>query len=170
MKIIRARLKAYKGAKVDEFISIKSRIKALIEKNPGQDFDFVIDDNGRKFIKSFGPESIESELVGKVLPIVDKFHFAKFKEDGTVEVVMSENEGALPRESTVKQLEKIRKATKSITIDDRVPKLKGGNLDYERNYVDSGIESYEDFEKKNKSFIPGWNLKHLKSPFKTKLK
>ena len=79
---------------------------------------------------------------------------------------MSENEGALPRESTVKQLEKIRKATKSVTIDDSVPKLKGANLGYERNYVDSGIESHEDFEKKNKSFIPGWNLKHLKSPFK----
>ncbi len=170
MKIIRARLKAYKGSKVEEFISIKGRIKGLIEKNPNENFDFVFEDNGRKFIKPFGPDNIDKDLVGKTFQLVDKFHYVKFKEDGSVEVVMSENEGALPRESTVKQLEKIRKATKSTTIDDRVPKLKGSNLGYERNYVDSGIESYEDFEKKNKNFIPGWNLKHLKSPFKTKLK
>jgi hypothetical protein len=31
--------------------------------------------------------------------------------------------------------------------------------------VDSGIESYEDFEKHNKKFIPSWNLKHLLSPY-----
>jgi hypothetical protein len=104
--------------------------------------------------------------VGKEAPIVDNVHFAKFNEDGTIDVIMMEKEGALPRESTVNQLNKIRKATKSTTIDDRVPKLKGANLDYERNYVDSGIESYEDFERKNKSFTPSWNLKHLKSPFK----
>ena len=80
------------------------------------------------------------------------------------------NEGALPRESTVNQLEKIRKATKSTTIDDSIPKMKGANLGYEGSTVDRGIESYEDFEKKNKSFVPGWNLKHLKSPFKNTLK
>lgn len=170
MVIIRARLKAVKGGRVEEFISIRGRIKGLIEKYPTENFDFVLDDNGRKFVKSFGPENIDSQLVGNTLPIVDNFHFAKFNTDGSIEVVMPENEGALPRESTVKQLEKIRKATKSTTIDDRVPKLKGSNLDYERNYIDSGVESYEDFEKKNKSFITGWNLKHLKSPFKTKIK
>ena len=170
MKIIRARLQAVRGGRVSEFESIKGRIRGIIEKNQNEIFDFVIDDNGRKFVKSFGPGSIAEELVSKTLSIVDNLQFAKFNEDGTIEIVFSENEGALPRESTVKQLEKIRKATKSTTIDDRVPKLKGANLDYERNYVDSGIESYEDFEKKNKDFIPGWNLKHLKSPFKTKLK
>jgi hypothetical protein len=170
MKIIRARLKAYKGSKVAEFISVKGRIKALIEKNVGENFDFVLDDNGRKSVKSFGPDNIDPELVGKEAPIVDNVHFAKFNEDGTIDVIMMEKEGALPRESTVNQLNKIRKATKSTTIDDRVPKLKGANLDYERNYVDSGIESYEDFQKKNKSFTPSWNLKHLKSPFKNESK
>ena len=60
MKIIRARLKAYKGSKVEEFISIKGRIKGLIEKNPNENFDFVFEDNVRKFIKPFGPESIDT--------------------------------------------------------------------------------------------------------------
>ena len=170
MKIIRARLKAYKGSKIAEFISIKGRIKALIEKNTGENFDFVLDDNGRKSVKSFGPDNIDPELVGKEAPIVDNVHFAKFNDDGTIDVIMMEKEGALPRESTVNQLNKIRKATKSTTIDDRIPKLKGANLSHERNYVDSGIESYEDFERKNKSFTPSWNLKHLKSPFKKEIK
>jgi hypothetical protein len=171
MKIIRARLKAFPGAKIEEFISIKGRIKGLIEKNPNQNFDFVIEDeNSRKFIKSFGPDFIDQTIVGKSLPIVDNFNHAHFNEDGSIDVFTPENEGALPRESTVKQLEKIRKSTKSTTIDDRVPKMKGANLGFESNFVDKGIESYEDFEKKNKSFVPGWNLKHLKSPFKTKLR
>jgi hypothetical protein len=78
------------------------------------------------------------------------------------------DEGALPRESTVKQLKKLRKLTKGIDIGDRVPDLKkqGANIHFFQNPIDTGIESYEDFEKKNKGFIPGWNLKHLTSPFK----
>lgn len=166
MKIIRARLKAVTGARLAEFISVKGRIKALIEKNVGENFDFVLDDNGRKSVKSFGPDNIDSELVGKEAPIIDNTHFAKFNNDGTIDVIEMEKEGALPRESTVKQLNKIRKTTKSTTIDDRIPKLKGANLGNEKNVIDSGIESYEDFERKNKSFKPSWNLKHLKSPFK----
>jgi hypothetical protein len=170
MKIIRARLKAFKGGKVEEFISIKGRIKGLIEKNSGENFDFVLDENGRKSVKSFGPDNVDPELVDKTIPIVDNVHFAKFNQDGSIDVTMSENEGALPRESTVKQLDKIRKATKSTTIDDRIPKLKGANLGYEGNVVDRGIESYETFQKKNKSFTPSWNLKHLKSPFGKEIK
>jgi hypothetical protein len=166
MKIIRARLKAVPGAKLAEFISVKGRIKALIEKNVGDNFDIVLDENGRKFVKTFGPDNIDPELVGKETPIVDNAHFAKFNDDGTIDIIEMEKEGALPRESTVKQLNKIRKETKSTTIDDRVPKMKGANLGYEGSTVDRGIESYEDFEKKNKSFTPSWNLKHLKSPFK----
>jgi hypothetical protein len=168
MKIIRARLKAVPGGKISEFISVKGRIRSLIERNIGDNFDFVFDDDGKKFVKSFGPDHINPELVGLEIQIIDSIHFAKFNQDGTIEIIFIQNEEALPRESTVKQLNKIRKATKSTTIDDRVPKLKGANLDYERNYVDSGIESYEDFEKKNKSFITSWNLKHLKSPFGNK--
>lgn len=80
------------------------------------------------------------------------------------------NEGALPRESSVDQLKKVRKLAKGIDIGDRVPDLKkqGANIHYYQNPIDTGIESYEDFEKKNKKFIPSWNLKHLISPFKEK--
>jgi hypothetical protein len=42
---------------------------------------------------------------------------------------------------------------------------QGSNIQYIQNPIDSGIESYEDFEKHNKKFIPSWNLKHLLSPF-----
>jgi len=172
MKIIRARLKAFQGGKISEFISVKSRIKALIDKNVGENFDFVIDIKGRKSIKQFGPDNIDSELVGKELPIIDNTDLVLFKDDGTLTIINKENEGispfyeGLPRQSSVDQLKRVRKLTKSVTIDDRVPKLKGSNLKHERNYIDSGIESYEDFERKNKSFVPNRNLKHLKSPFK----
>jgi hypothetical protein len=88
MKIIRARLKAVPGAKLAEFISVKGRIKALnpafrelIEKNVGDNFDIVLDENGRKFVKTFGQYNIDPELVGKETPIVDNAHFAKFNDD-----------------------------------------------------------------------------------------
>lgn len=81
---------------------------------------------------------------------------------------MKKNEGALPRQKTLDQLKMVRKLSKSTDIGDRVPDLKkqGANIHYYQNPIDTGIESYEDYEKKNKSFIPGWNLKHLTSPFK----
>lgn len=166
MKIIRARLKSGGGSKVGEFITVKGRIKSLIELNIGDNFDFVIDESGRKSVKSFGPDFIDSGLVMSQMPIVDSTYFARFNEDGTIDVVMSENEAALPRQSTVDQLNKIRRATKSVTIDDSIPKMKGDNLGHEGNVIDRGIESYEYFQKNNKSFKPSKNLKHLESPFK----
>ena len=42
---------------------------------------------------------------------------------------------------------------------------QGANIQYIQNPINSGIESYEDFEKHNKKFVPSWNLKHLNSPF-----
>lgn len=74
---------------------------------------------------------------------------------------------SLPRERTVQQWEKLRKMTKGIDIGDRISDLnkQGANIQYYQNVVDSGIESYEDYEKHNKKFIPSWNLKHLLSPF-----
>jgi len=187
MKIIGARLKGQTDTitlprmaseKSENFT--RSKIVALINKNQEDEFIFIIqDDKGGKWVRPFGPESLnttvpvdgqEKMLSGMELPIIHPSHLAKFNADGTIEVIEVSNEGALPRESTVKQLEKIRKATKSTTIDDSISKMKGANLGYEGSTVDRGIESYEDFEKKNKSFIPGWNLKHLKSPFKKEIK
>jgi hypothetical protein len=187
MKIIGARLKGQtdtitlpRMASVKSENFTKSKIIALINKNSEDEFIFIIQDNkGGKWVRPFGPDSLnttipidgqEHQLLGMELPIIHDSHLAKFNSDGTIEVIEVNNEGALPRQSTVDQLNKIRKATKSTTIDDSTPKMKGANLGYEGNTVDRGIESYEDFEKKNKSFVPGWNLKHLKSPFKTTLK
>lgn len=72
---------------------------------------------------------------------------------------------SLPRENSVKQLKRVMKASEKTDIGNRID-MNGGNLHFDHNPIKKGIESYEDFEKKNKSFIPGWNLKHLLSPFK----
>lgn len=157
-----------------------SDINKNILKDVNFDFKLEVTLRSRKtsLIKSYGPDLIGQPdfeiLKNETLPVIGNRFGIKFNEDGTITVVSTENipsnEGALPRQSTVDQLNRIRKATKSTTIDDSIPKMKGANLGYEGNTVDRGVESYEDFEKKNKSFIPGWNLKHLKSPFKTTLK
>lgn len=169
MIIVRARLKPFGNS--TEFVSIKGRIKSLIEKNPGDIFHFVVDDSGVKSIKEFGPENINEDLVGKTVSILDGPFHAQFNEDGTIEVVLPQNEGALPRQQTVDQLNKIRKMTKGIDIGDRISDMKkqGANIQYIQNPVDTGIESYEDFEKKNKSFVPSWNLKHI-DPYGKKYK
>jgi len=186
MEITGCRVNYGSSAKKELFELLPRSIERMINGNVGQSFDFRISlsINGRNTsaVKSFGPDFEETDdfemLKGKTIPVTGNRKVVafglKFNEDGTINVVSADeipsNEGALPRESTVKQLEKIRKATKSTTIDDRVPKLKGANLGSEKNFVDSGIESYEDFQKKNKSFVPSWNLKHLKSPFKVSVK
>lgn len=106
----------------------------------------------------------------------DSGFIAKFEDDGKVTTEFSEisktNE-SLPREQTVKQWQKLRKMTKGVDIGDRVSDMnkQGANIQYIQNPVDTGIESYEDFEKKNKSFVPSWNLKGMLSPYrKNKIK
>lgn len=78
------------------------------------------------------------------------------------------NEGSLPRQSSIDQLKKVRKLSKGIDIGDRVPDLmkQGANIHYNRNVIDSGVETMDDFEKKNKKFITSWNLKNLTSPWR----
>ena len=166
IRIVRARLKPFGG--VSEFISVKGRIKALIRNNTNDTFDFVVDDNGVKSVKTFGPENINPDLVGQEVPIVDDTAFAVFNEDGSISLSDGLKEGALPRQSTVDQLKKIRKATKGTDIGDRVSDMnkQGANIQYIQNPVDTGIESYEEFQKKNQSFVQNWNLKHLTSPFR----
>jgi hypothetical protein len=168
MKIVRARLKPFGGS--SEFISVKGRIKSLIKNNTGDLFDFVVDVDGVKSVKTYGPSNINKDLVNKEIGIVDDSSFAKFNEDGTIEVTFGpdSNEGALPLQSTVNQLEKIRKKTKGTDIGDRISDMnaQGANIQYIKNPIDTGIESYEEYQKKNKSYIPNWNLKHLISPFK----
>ncbi len=79
---------------------------------------------------------------------------------------------SLPRERSVKQLKKLRKLTRGTDIGDRISDMnkQGANIQYIQNPIDTGVESYEDFEKHNKKFIPSWNLKHLLSPYGNKSK
>ena len=164
MLIIRGRLKPV--GTTYEFISIKSRIKHMILKNDNENFDFVVDDNGRKSIKSFGPDNLNTDLIGMEVPIIDDDLVAKFNSDGSIEIIQKLEE-ALPGQHNIDQLNRVRKISKGIDIGDRIMNMdKGSNLKYMRNPIDSGIESYEDFEKRNKDFIPGRNFKNLISPFK----
>jgi hypothetical protein len=64
---------------------------------------------------------------------------------------------SLPRENSVKQLKRVMKLSKSTDIGNKM-KTDGANLAFSRNPIDTGIESYEDFEKSNKKFKPNWNL------------
>jgi hypothetical protein len=124
-----------------------------------------------KFQEKFGPIII-CDLRGRDVAIETPF-IAKFNLDGTVEVITQTNEGSLPRKQTVDQWKKLRKMTKGVDIGDRVSDMnkQGANIQYIQNPVDTGIESYEDFEKKNKQFIPSWNVKGLLSPYrKNKIK
>lgn len=76
------------------------------------------------------------------------------------------NEG-LPNQKTVDQWKMLRRLTKGIDIGDRISDMskQGANIQHISNPIDTGIESFEDFERNNKSFIPSWNLKNLLSPF-----
>jgi len=164
MKILRARLKPYGG--VTEFISVAGRIKGLLDKNKGDDFHFVIDEDGVKSVKEFGPENINPELVGQSIIICNGPWLAQFNDDGTIDVVEQTNE-ALPRQHTVDQLKRVMKMSAKTDIGNRISDMnkQGANIQYIENPIDTGIESYEDFEKHNKKFVPSWNLKHLMSPF-----
>jgi len=170
-KIIRARLKPYTGSA--EFVSVAGRIKSLIEKNKGDIFHFVVEEDRIKTVKEYGilykegddVVVIEPSLVGKIVPIINSKWAVKFNEDGTIDAVSITNE-SLPRQETVNQLKRLRKLTKGIDIGDRISDMtkQGANIQYIQNPIDTGIESYEDFEKNNKKFVPSWNLKHV-DPF-----
>ena len=164
MKIIRTRLKPFGGSA--EFISMKGKIKSIIDKNKEDVFHFVIEDDGVKTVKEFGPENINPELVGQSIIICDGPWMAQFNEDGTIDVVIGTNE-SLPRQQSVDQLKRVMKMSARTDIGNRISDMnkQGANIQYIQNPIDSGIESYEEFEKKNKTFVPSWNLKHLLSPF-----
>ena len=226
MRIIRGRLRSY-GNKVDEFISVKGRIKALIEKNINENFDFTFEEGRRKSVKSFGPDFLDESLIGKEIEIVDKTYLAKFNSDGSINVIESKNESgkykfedfsmsdvkrvksiwnggnhdiqniatelkcdndkithildilnsndevtgfiseSLPSNNTVNQLKRVMNLSKKTDIGNRISDMskEGANIQWCRNPIKSGIESYEDFQKNNKSFKPSWNFKHLISPF-----
>lgn len=102
---------------------------------------------------------LDKLFMDDIADIDEKFNLEKINE-------------SLPRQKSVDQLKALRKLTKGVDIGDRIPDLmkQGANIHYSRNVIDSGIESYEDFEKNNKNFVSSWNLKHLMNPFKNKNK
>ena len=75
---------------------------------------------------------------------------------------------ALPRKKTVEQLKKVMKISAKTDIGNRISDMgkQGANIQYIQNPIDSGIESYEDYEKHNKKFVSSWNLKGMLGPFK----
>jgi uncharacterized membrane protein YheB (UPF0754 family) len=123
---------------------------------------YVVDGSAKSIVSS-------SKLVGETLKIADSPLCVEIKPDN--KYIISEckaNEGALPQENTVRQMRKLRSETKGIDIGDRIPNLKkqGANIQYYHNVADTGIETYQDYIKKGKSFRPSWNLRHLLSPYK----
>lgn len=76
------------------------------------------------------------------------------------------NEG-LPHQQSVDQLKRVMKQSAKTDIGNRISDMnkQGANIDYIQNPIDTGIESYEDYEKHNKKFKPSWNLKGLIGPF-----
>ena len=75
---------------------------------------------------------------------------------------------ALPRQQSVDQLKRVMKISAKTDIGNRISDMnkQGANIQYIQNPIETGIESYEDFEKKNKKFISSWNVKGLVDPFK----
>lgn len=164
-KIISARLTAEEDQPLNQFFrgqnnTVKTKIVNLVQKNPGANFDFLVDEDGSKSIK------FASDLVGEIVNIVDDTCIAEFveTEDGDIEVYFSFFEGALPREETVNQLKKLRKKTKGIDIGDRISDMskQGANISYIRNPIDTGVESMEDYWKSNKKFTTNKHLKLFK--------
>jgi hypothetical protein len=168
-KIISIRKKSEDPLKREQFIrgsegTVQNKIVHIINADPFGDYDFLIDEGGNKYIQNV------KELLGEVVNIIDDNYIAEIieEEDGTV-ILVSQNEGALPQQHSVDQLNKVRKISKGTDIGDKISDMnkQGANIHYIKNPIDTGIESYQDFEKKKKKFQPNWNLKNIK-PFKGK--
>lgn len=148
------------------FVSGERAMIAILKNSSKlQNFQFYIEMDGVKRLKMFGPDHIDNELVDRQAKVSDKTQI-QFHDDGSIELLEGFQEALIPKRS-LDQLKSLRKMTKGIDIADRIPDLQkqGANIHYSRNAVDSGIESYEDFQAHNRKFIPSWNLKHLTSPF-----
>jgi hypothetical protein len=74
---------------------------------------------------------------------------------------------SLVQKRSLDQLKMVRKLSKSTDIGDRISDMndEGANLHYMKNAIDDGVETFQDFEAKNKKFITGWNFKNLTDPF-----
>jgi len=79
---------------------------------------------------------------------------------------------SLPRRNSVEQLKKVMKMSSKTDIGNRISDMnkQGANIQYIRNPIKTGIESFEDFEHTNKKFISSWNAMGLINPYKNKSK
>lgn len=114
--------------------------------------------NKRKFTPS--PTEINLNILKNQLDTnFDKISTLKLKFENII------NE-SLPRKQSVDQLKKVMKLSAKTDIGNRISDMskQGANIDYIHNPINTGIESYEDYEKHNKKFVPSWNLKHVE-PF-----
>lgn len=61
---------------------------------------------------------------------------------------------SLPQSKSVEQWDMVRKLSKGIDIGDRIQDMEsqGANIDYIRNPIDTGIETYQDYMFNNKDF------------------
>ena len=93
MEILRVKLKPVKGG-ASEYVSIKGKIKSLINQYGGKEqLQFVIDKDGVKSVKEYGPEFMDRELIGHEAKIHGT-EFVRFNEDGTIKIIESDfNEG-----------------------------------------------------------------------------
>lgn len=180
--IIGFRKSAPKGGKVEQFemvrtgtgnpTIIKNKILRSIETNCAGNYDgteesvydFYINDDGKKRVAN------SVELSGETVGVTDDKTLIEFVKDesGDIKIkrVKPTNEN-LPQQSTVDQLKKLRKSTKGVTIDDKISDMnkQGANIQYIRNPIDSGIESYQDYQSNNKNFDSKHVFKRIK-PFK----
>jgi hypothetical protein len=75
---------------------------------------------------------------------------------------------SLPRQKSVDQLKRVMKISAKTDIGNRISDMnkQGANIHYMQNPIETGIESYEDYEKHNKKFVSSWNLKGMLGPFR----
>ncbi len=166
--IISIRVKSEDPTKREQFIrgsagTVQTKIINIINNNPTINYDFLIDEDGEKYVQT------AVQLIGEVVNIVDEKCIAEFIEDDEedVMILLSEFE-SLAQQHTVDQLKMVRKLSKGTDIGDRISDMnkQGANIQYISNPIDTGVESIQDYERSNKKFEPNWNLKRLK-PFKT---
>jgi hypothetical protein len=111
------------------------------------------------------PDNIESEF-DKILESKD---FLTNITLNFVKIDVDINE-SLPNKQSIDQLKKVMKASRKTDIGYKISDMskQGANIDYIQNPINTGIESYEDYIKKNKNYVSSWNFKNLSSPFSNK--
>jgi len=128
------------------------------------------DGNSTRMVeKDMTPDELE-ELYNKNEKVIDLFRISSLKLD--FDRINKEVYESLPNQRSVDQLERVMKISAKTDIGNRISDMnkQGANIHYIQNPIETGIESREEYDKHNKSFVPSWNLKHLLSPFGKKKK